>query len=94
MNIKEKIIFFILGFHEGNINRVLHVIGILIMLYAIYSKNIGYVILSLVIMEYGHWHQYRIGNASYKSQVKEVVNIQLILIVFVLSVLSAYFYYF
>lgn len=94
MNIQEKILFFITDFHTGNINRLLHLIGIFVMLYAIYRKVIVYAIVSIVIMELGHWYQYRMGGAGYKLQVKQVVNLQLVLIVVVLSVLSLYFYYF
>lgn len=94
MDIKKKFIFFILGFHEGKINRSLHAIGVLVILYAIHIQNIGYAVLSIVIMELGHWYQFSVCNDSYKSKVKEVIKIQIILIVFVLLVLSAYFYYY
>jgi len=93
MDTKRKIIFLALGFHKGHVNRLLHAVGVLFLLYAIHIQNIVYVVISIVVMELGHWYQYSVGSDSYKSQVKAVINIQIILIVFVISVLSVYFYY-
>ena len=93
MDKKQKLKFFTLGFHKGNVNQLLHAIGIVLLIYAIYIQNIIYVLLSIGIMELGHWYQYRNASDSYKSKVKEVIKIQVILIILVISILSVYFYY-
>ena len=81
-------------FHKGPVNQLLHAIGIMIMLYAIYTQRISLVVMSITIMEFGHWHQYQKSNDIYKARVKAVLTLQIGLIIAVISVLSIYFYYF
>ena len=89
--LKGKIRFFITGFHQGTVNRVLHALGIALLLYAILIKSITYVVAAIIIMELGHWHQYHFSDLDYKSKVKGVLLIQISLIIFVVSTLLVYF---
>jgi len=84
----------VFGFHQGGINRVLHTIGSAIILYAIYIQSMLLVVISLLIMEYGHWYEYSHSTEHYKAQAKDVLLIQIVLIFLVLGGWFTVFHYF
>jgi hypothetical protein len=44
--------------HEGNINKVLHVIGLSLVGIGIYYKSLAFVLVGSVVQELGHTYQY------------------------------------
>lgn len=44
--------------HAGTINQILHGIGLVVILYGIYGKNIWFFLGGIFIQEFGHIYQY------------------------------------
>ncbi len=51
---RTKLIYFTKEFHSGAINRLIHLIGILLLVWGVVERNILIVIIAPVIMEMGH----------------------------------------
>ena len=69
MKLKQHFLEFI-GCHGGTVNRILHMIGFILIFVGIIIKNVYIVLVGAVVQEIGHFYQY----SKTKEKMKEVLK--------------------
>ena len=77
--------------HDGIVNKLIHVVGVIIIIFGIYYKNIPIVLLGFLVPELGHTYQYwKTKNIKYapwfciKSQLRIVPPVIILIILYIL----------
>lgn len=73
---KELFVYFVGKWHRGAINRLLHVVGFVFLVYGIAKVNWGLILLSAAIMELGHL--YELAQGKHKKYRFRIIPIQII----------------
>ena len=60
LNIPKTLILRFIACHEGTINQILHIIGLVVLLYGIYKRDIFLFLIGIFFQELGHIYQYSV----------------------------------